>query len=318
MPPRLARPRLRRALRIVAITGIATALLPCAFLAWLFAPVLRDPSPSFLARRGEVVEARLTASRQVSDGEIRELTLRSSTGLEVELSVRIPLHAISPRPTVVLLAGQRTGRDAVQLVAATRGNVVAALSYPRRIERTTGNSLRRARAVQRAILDTTPAVLLATDWLAAQPYVDPRRMELAGGSLGAFLVVPAGAIEPRFRRVWLVHGAGDAAGVIDHGLREQFPYRLPRRWFSHFAAAAVGTRWLAPERWVGKVSPRPVVVINALDDESMPAESVRALHVALGEPHEVIWMPGGHVRTRRTDVIEQITEIIFSRIADEG
>jgi dienelactone hydrolase len=302
--------------RIAAATTLVAALGVALLLAWLLAPGLRDPAPGFLARRGQVAEARQTATVSAPDAEIREITLLSTTGLEVELSVRVPRLAESPRPLVVLLAGQRTGRDAVHLVAQSRGIVVAALSYPRRSERTTGGALYRARGVQRAIRDTTPAILLATEWLAAQPYVDPRRIELAGGSLGAFLAVPAGAIEPRFRRVWLVHGAGDPARVIDHGLREQLPYDLPRLWFSRFAATAAGARHLAPELWVGRISPRPVVAINAVDDESMPAECVRTLHAALGDPHEVIWMPGGHVRASRADVIERITEIIFSRIAE--
>jgi dienelactone hydrolase len=65
-----------------------------------------------------------------------------------------------------------------------------------------------------------PAILLAVDYLLEQPYIDANRLELAGVSLGAFLVSPAAVLDERIRRVWIVHGAGNPAQVIEYELRD--------------------------------------------------------------------------------------------------
>lgn len=310
---------LRRALRALAVAVTAVILLVVVFLGVLLVPVLSDPTPGFVERRGEVAAARETAEEGIEGGRVKEITLVSDTGLEVELSVRIPHGADSPRPLVLLLAGQRTGRDAVRYAAETRGVVVAALSYPYHRDPGVGTFglVLDLPDIQQAILDTAPAILLAADWLVDQPYVDPARVELAGGSLGGFFVPVAGALEPRFRRVWLVHGAGDPAGVLDHGLRKHIAVG-PLRWLvARLLSAVAYGHHLAPEKWVGKIAPREVIVLSARGDESMPRESVELLHRALAEPSEIIWMEGGHVLPRREEIIEEITDLVFARIVGE-
>ncbi len=252
---------------------------------------------------------------------LTEVTLISSSGLEVDLTVRVPRDATTPRPLVVLLAGQGTGRDAVRYVANTRGIVAASLSYPYRGDKDAGKLALALdlRNIQKGLLDTIPAVMLAADWLSREPYVDPERIELAGGSMGAFLVSVPGALDTRFRRVWLVHGGGNPARVFEEGLKAHIRFGPSRRLAAKFLATVACSHHLAPEKWVGKISPRPVIVISALDDESIPRESVEILHQALAEPSEVIWMSTGHVMPGREEIIERITDLAFARImADDA
>jgi hypothetical protein len=314
---------LRRALRAAAVLAALLLFLIAIGAAIALAPVIRDPSARFLERKGRVASAHVTGSWTLGDTLLEEVTVTSSTGLAVDFSVRIPPEArAGPRPLVVILAGQGTGRDAARYSADSRGVVVAALSYPypeRKLPHGLWNLLAAFPAMQRAVLDTGPAVLLATDWLLEQRYVDPERVELAGGSFGSFLAPVPAALEPRFRRLWLVHGGADAQGVIEHGLRPHVGFGPVRRAAAWFLFTIAGGQHLAPETWVGRVSPRPVICINALDDESIPRESALALHRVLGEPHEVIWMPGGHVLPKRGETIRQLTDLVFRRVAaDEG
>lgn len=135
--------------------------------------------------------------------------------------------------------------------------------------------------------------------------------------MGAFLVAVPGALDARFRRVWLVHGGGAPAAAIDHGLKNRIRNDRLRRFVAGFLSAVASGHHIAPEKWVGRISPRPVVVISALDDESIPRESVEALHRALGEPSEIIWMRGGHVLPDRDEIILRITDLVFTRVLED-
>jgi len=307
-------------LRLLLVT-IAVAVVPLAiFLAIVLVPTIRDPSPGFMARKGEIADARETATWMMDNDVLTEVTLTSTSGLEVDLSVRVPSSATSPRPLIILLAGRGTGRDAVRYTAKTRGIVVAALSYPYRGDEEAGTValVLDLPDIQKGLLDTIPAIMLATDWLTEQPYVDPDRVELAGGSFGAFLVSVPGAMDERFRRVWLVHGGGQPTVVLEHGLKEHIHFAPARRLAARLLGAAAYGHHLAPEKWVGRISPRPVIVISALDDESIPRDCVETLHRALGQPSEVIWMSGQHVMPGREEIIEKITDVVFTRVVEEN
>ncbi|NIL99613.1 MAG: hypothetical protein GTN89_01220 [Acidobacteria bacterium] len=288
-------------------------------LAVVLVPVIPDPSPGFAERKGDIASVRETASWMVGNDVVTELTLRSTSGLEVELSVRRPADASHPRPLILMLAGVGTGRNAVRFPADTGGVVMAALSYPYRGDRHagTGALLLDLPRMQRALLDTIPAVLLATDWLMQQPYVDPGKVELAGGSMGAFVVSVPGALDTRFRRVWIVHGGAAPALVFRETLKDRIRFAPARALTAELLAAIACSHHLAPEKWVGRISPRPVVVVNARDDESIPKESVERLHRALGDPSEVIWTQGGHVLPDREAVIEALAEVILSKMRED-
>jgi dienelactone hydrolase len=172
--------------------------------------------------------------------------------------------------------------------------------------------------VQTALLDSAPAVMLAMDYLAQQPYVDARRVELVGGSLGAFLVSVPGALDPRFRRVWLIHGAGDPRGVFAHLLEPYIGFGPLRELAAQLLALVTASQHLRPEKWVGRVAPRPIIVVNARGDESLPPASVAALHQALPAGSEIIWTEGPHVRPGRKTVVEGLVALVAERLRDEA
>jgi dienelactone hydrolase len=245
------------------------------------------------------------------------MRLTANSGLTVDLAVRTPDAPIRPRPTVLLLGGRQTGRDAARLGGDTDSVVVAALSYPYAGDPDLPAAL-RLQQMQRALLDTVPAILLATDYLLAEPYVDANRFELIGVSLGAFLVSPAAVLEPRIRRLWLVHGAGRPATVIEFALRSEVRLATLRRMVAAFLNVVAGGEYLAAERWVGRMSPRPVIVINARNDERLPPASVAALHVALRSPYRIVWMEGPHVRPDRPEVIDALRARLLRCVVDDG
>ena len=109
---------------LLAVTALIVAAV-AIFLTIVLVPTIRDPSPGFVVRKGQIAESRETATWTIGDDVLTEVTLTSTSGLEVELTVRVPSDATSPRPLIILLAGKGTGRDAVRYTAETRGVVVS-------------------------------------------------------------------------------------------------------------------------------------------------------------------------------------------------
>ena len=310
------------ALRLVAAALAAVFLLLCAGVAWLLAPVMTDPVPGFAARKGVLQSFEVTSQRELDDSVLTEIALSSSSGLTVELALRRPRNPLPTRPILVMIAGQEAGRDAVMMFPATHGVAVAALSYlyegSRKFSRLGLGLALDLHKVQRAILDTPPAVMLANEYLLLHAELDSDNLELVGVSFGAFLAAAPAALDSRVRRLWLIHGAGDPAAVIERGLEKNIPLAPLRILVARFLAAAAGSRYLSSEKWVGRIAPRPVIVINGRADDGLPAAAVRALHDALGQPSEVIWVEGGHIHPKRPDTITRVIDIMLQRIVRDA
>ncbi|MCH7708796.1 MAG: hypothetical protein IH884_09910, partial [Myxococcales bacterium] len=282
--------------------------------------VTRDLRPYFRERHGELAAHRIEESVVSGDHVVERLTIRSTSGLAVRLSVKRPLDSVAVRrPTVLLLGGHETGRDAVDLIPDTRGVVLAAIDYPLEgSHRIKGLAVLRAiPRIQRAVVDTPPAVQLAADWMLRQPYVDPARLELVGASLGAPFACIVGGLDERFGRVWSVHGGALPHLMIDHGLRSRVAFGPARRLLARFAVLIGFGATLAPEHWVGSIAPREFVMINALDDERLPRECIQGLYDAARQPKEIIWLPGQHVDPDRKEIVRGLVDIVLDRIESD-
>ncbi len=297
--------------------GLAITLVACIFLsaAWLLLPVLA--TPDFQARKGELIGTTETGDWPVPGGRIVEVRLASSSGLEVELALRLPDEPLPGRPQLIMLSGQETGRKAVELLPDTRGLIVAALSYPfGTIPHRNLLALTLALPdIQSGILDTPPAVMLATDYLLSRPDLAPGRVELAGISFGAYLASIPAALDPRIQRLWLIHGSGDPQRVIAATMRKRIDSEALRSGAAWFMATTAAAHHLSPEYWVSRVAPRPVIVVNASEDSTVPRAATDALHAALRSPFEILWSPGDHVHPKRPESIAYISELLFERIS---
>ena len=318
-PPRAllpeAAPRRRR--RKILLALLILLSLPVLALGAGIARMWPDPEPGFADRRGRMESVERGTTRR---GKLvrEDLSVRSTSGLEVEVAVLRP-DAPGPHPLLVLLVGHKTGKEAVELFDDTGDTAVAAIRYPYDGKHRFGllDGIAAIPSMQTALLDTSPAVMLALDALVEEPYVDAERIELVGVSLGALLGPRIAALDPRFRRVWLVHGAGDLVGLLSHLMKERIGAEGPRRVVAHALAFLAGAQHFAPEEWVGRISPRDLVFVNALEDERMPRNSVDALHAGAAEPHEIIWQSGGHVRVRREETVRALVELVLDRMAED-
>jgi dienelactone hydrolase len=105
----------------------------------------------------------------------------------------------------------------------------------------------------------------ALDALATFPEIDTSRVVYAGFSLGALIGAAFCALDPRPRAAALaLGGAGLAPDDVD------------------------------PGRYIGRFAPRPLLLVNAEDDQRIPRTAAEALRAAAGDPVEQRWFPGAH------------------------
>ena len=302
--------------RIVLWSVLASCIIIPACLVWSVLPDLSDPSDEFYQRKGSLQSIDIEREWQQGDTIFRHITLQSNSGLKVKLTTRFPREgAAQGHPLILILGGKRTGRDAVHLVSQQLPIALAALSYPG-LDDWVVEGVKRydVRQYQQTERDTVPAVLLATDYLLAQPSVDKQQVELVGVSLGAFFVSMPAALDERITRTWLVHGAGEPEKVIAHRLKGRIESDVLRNFVAWASARLLAVESFRPENWLSRISPRKLVFINARDDEQLPLDSVEALHRSASQPYEVIWTEGQHIDTGRDQVVQKLVNLVMERV----
>lgn len=305
--------RFRRLL--LCLAGFAALLALCALY------LTRDPRERFHERHGTVERVALDTVEIFGPHLRQNVRVTSTSGLSVEIAVKRPTDStgttpVRRRPLLVLLGGHVSGRDAIELIDDTGGTVIAALSYP-----FDGDAkvkgwrvVAAVPTIRRALLDTPPAILLAIDYLASEPYVDATKMELVGVSLGAPFACVAGALDLRVRRVWSIHGAGDPYALLEHSLTRKIPFAPARALVAGLANILACGPGLAPERWVGEIGPRCFVMVNAESDERLPRACIDQLYAAARDPREIIWRPGVHVEPHRKRIVQDLVDIVLTRV----
>jgi hypothetical protein len=311
-PPPAPRARAARRLALGAALLLGASASGCA------PALLRDPTPRFPARRSVLAQVVVGRADTVDGHLVEPVRLRAASGLTLELLVKrpVPTPGAERAPLVLLLGGHQAGREAAKYIPDTRGHAVAALSYPYQGAHRLSplQALEAAPTLRQAVLDTPPAIQLALDWLLTEPWVDTTRVEGVGASLGVVFMTVAAAQDPRITRLWAVHGGADAHRMLAHNARKIVRPRLASDLVARAAYVAGAGRWLTPERWVARVSPRPFVMINATEDERMPRELVLELYAAAREPKSLVWMPGPHVQRNRPEVVRALVAAVLDRM----
>jgi hypothetical protein len=321
-PPRIAIASTLTSKRLrptVALFGAAFVVL-VVLVALGAAYLLRDPTPHFMQRRSSLARV-VEGAATLDDGyRLQPVRLVAASGLTVELTLKRAVADTGRRlPLAVVLGGHHTGRDAVRLLPDTRGAVVAALSYPfagdPRPDAAT--FLREIPKIRAAFLDTPPALMLALDYLRRRPDVDTTMVEAVGVSLGAPFVCIAGALDRRYTRVWAIHGSGGSYAPLEMNMRQSIPFAPLRVVAAGIAAVLINGPSLAPERWVGRIAPRPFVMVNADGDERLPRHMIGRLYARARPPKELVWLPGAHVRAD-VAVVSKLAEVVLARIREES
>jgi fermentation-respiration switch protein FrsA (DUF1100 family) len=302
---------IRRPARILAV--IAVLVLG---LYWL--ELAMPKHDYFLERRGTLVRQEVLDASESSVVH-QTVQLESSTGLQVDMRLLRPATAPGETlPVIVVMGGEGTGKDAVDLVGEPRGVAYLALDYPYRGSQELDafwESVSAIPAIQQAFLDSPPAMSLAMDWAEQQAWFDADNVELVGASLGVPFTAVAGAIDERFTRVWLLHGGADNVPWVMHAGRRYIQNDFLRGVIARGALLLVYGNSFRTMDWIPKIAPRPLVIVAARDDDYVPREAQEPFIAAAESEHiELIWTEGRHIRPTRRSELQQLLDVVLSRI----
>jgi fermentation-respiration switch protein FrsA (DUF1100 family) len=288
-------------------------IVPGAVVLTLYFLIVGQGTPeAFEKRKGRLanVKSALVASDDVS--EITDIDLTGTTGLTVKARVRVPRTKAPPFAGVLIFGGWERGRTVVNFPGLEeffdRG-LLMSMDYP--IERTTRLGFRDIPRVRRAAFDAVASILLMVDYLVTRPDVDPRRIVSVGVSFGSPFAVIAGGLDTRVKAVASLYGGGGLGPTFAHLIERERPFR--NTFWGPAAAALLGRAGalllepLEPDRYVGMISPRPVLFINGKEDELVPARSAESLYLKAGEPRTMIWLKSTHIRGTEDQLLREMS-----------
>ena len=305
----------RRPFRRAALVVFVPALLALG-LYWLELAVPKHDY--FLERRGTLVRQDVLEASE--NAVVRKtVQLESSTGLQVDMRLMRPATAPGETlPVIIVMGGEGTGKDAVDLVGAPTGVAYLALDYPYRGSQELDafwESITAIPAIQQAFLDSPPAMSLALDWAEQQAWFDSGNVELVGASLGVPFTAVAGAIDERFTRVWLLHGGAENVPWVMHVGRRYIENEFLRGIVARGALLLVYGNSFEAIDWIPKIAPRPLVIVAAKDDDFVPYEAQQPfIAVAESEYIDLVWTEGQHIRPTREEELQQLLDVVLSRI----
>ncbi len=218
--------------------------------------------------------------------EFPELNSKSfsfaSRGDRVPGRLLLPEGGEGPFPLILLAHGASGAKDAPYMDSAAgpwarRGLAVASIDFPLHGERSEAKlySLLAAEFadpdrnrlgladdfVRQSLADLTDALSA----VCGCDEIDANRIGYAGFSLGSIIGAMFCSAEPRIRAAALALGG-----------------------------AGLGGASLDPTRDIARFAPRPILFVNANDDETIPREAALALSAAAAEPKQHLWFEGSH------------------------
>ena len=307
-----------RVLRKAFVYGLLlVCVLFCLALGWLRWESHQPRDQWFVERHGELLGVTKEPGSTPYGQLTEKLTLTSSSGLVVVARLIRDEEYEGRLPVLVVLGGHRTGSDAVDLFGDVGHRAVVGIDYPYdgpEKVRGLSQSLGAIPAARRAFLDTVPGVSVLLDWLVEQAWVDPGRIIVVGGSLGVPFAASAAAFDERITGAMLVHGAADNRLWLE----AQVERRIETGWL-HYPLSVV-LHWLAygpvhdTLRNVGRIAPRPLVIVGARDDERTPAGQTELLYELAGEPKRLRWTEGLHIEPDRSEIIAELLSIADSEM----
>jgi dienelactone hydrolase len=222
------------------------------------------------------------------------ITLTSVHDQRVPALLSIPASARPPFPVIVMLHGVLGHKSSYNQVKRSvfltnAGYAVIRIDGPYRGEREV--SIGRGSGVQTsyhyrnrdAMMQTVVDLMRAVDYLASRDDIDANRIGFAGFSMGGAIGAMFCAHEPRVKAVLLAITGGDFDKLRIHNDNAPDDETLGPAY-----------RLVDPVLYVAKITPRPLLMINAAHDEVVPRAATEALFDAAAEPKRIVWYECGH------------------------
>jgi hypothetical protein len=288
--------------RIFKFIFVAFLFLIIFTVIFVFYLSYKDYTNYFYSRHGALTH---TVERRDSTAGKYWITLHNSDGFTVEGGLLLPRSNGKRHPAIILLGGKATGKYAIDYALDIDNSIILALDYPYepRESYTFRTILWDVPAVRKALIDMVPAAMLATDYLFSRSDVDTTKLVILGYSFGAPFVPAIVAHDRRASVAVMVYGGGDLTSMVRHNVA-----RYEAVWLSEFVGRFGGLLLypLEPMRYVDKISPIPLVMINGANDEQIPRHNTEILFNAALEPKKIVWLESKHVNTSNVELTRRI------------
>ena len=221
-------------------------------------------------------------------------------------------------PVLIILAGIKTGDHTLERLPDHGANVLIAYAYPYDKDRWGRSStVRRGLTAHWMTYQVSKQIIALVRWLHDQPWADPERINIGGGSLGS-IVLPM-ILSDMQRAGVRVRSATFAYGGVG---RFTLGYQCLRH--RSFALAVTGAilSWLClgrlePARYLPHLSGE-FLVISSPDDQMVPRGCAERFESLLPDPKTIVHMEGGHVDIRQPDVLADVVAITLRWLVERG
>jgi cephalosporin-C deacetylase-like acetyl esterase len=218
------------------------------------------------------------------------LTYRSVHDAEVTGLLALPGKGLAPFPVVILMHGLGDRKTVDYVEAGNKflldaGYAVLRLDisnhgdrfrYDYDFDLTGGYRYWSRELITQTVFDLRRAV----DFIQTRDELDPQRIGYFGISLGGMIGTIFCGIEERVKVPVIVLAGGK--------LNLMFGMEAFSADTKHFLSL------IDPIHYVGLIAPRPLLMINASQDDIIPPVTSRLLFKAAKEPKEIIWYPTKH------------------------
>jgi len=134
-----------------------------------------------------------------------------------------------------------------------------------------------------AMMQTAVDLMRAVDFLTTRDDIDASRIGFAGFSMGGAIGTLFCAHDTRVRAVVLGITGGDFRRLRIGTADERSEARMRQAY-----------QIVDPVLYVHRISPRPLLMLNAAHDEVVPKAATGALFNAASEPKRIVWYDCGH------------------------
>jgi dienelactone hydrolase len=281
---------------VVAITALLVlALAGCGASGRPEDPLTRD-AKRFFSDDGSPLDVQVKPLGEAKGFTVSSVSYLGARGERVPAVLAVP-SGNDPHPCVVFLHGLGGSKNDAQGIAEPMrqlGIGVLAFDAPLQgdrangtLEQTVQDPNRLANLIKQNVVDARRAL----DVLSERPECDPGRLGVVGLSFGGLSALLTAAVDKRVRSTVTLSVEGvENVQLLGHGLLTKRQAADP-----HAVEAALRAfKPLSATRWVNRISPRALLLVNGRQDQLNPLKFLRPLQNAAGKGSEIYLYDGGH------------------------